>query len=451
LPVAWLCPVTTSLGLIAIAAGWTGYRLFDIVRRFAGLGPAVVAVILFLTSPLVVRMSSVVMLDIVIAALTLEFAFWLARYAETGSTRAAVACGVFAALAFLTKGNGVAVVLVVLVFIAITRRFDLFRQRGLYIAAAIVLTTAAPVLALSAFYDARIGDFGFPSLAMLWTRTGFYAGHIWRNLGSLSVALAAAGAAAVVAIRPRDARERLHLPDALLALAVGSVLFHVFNPHIISVQRYITMTIAPLTALAVLGAHVLVSWATGSTQRTVLALLLGFMIVTAAVERPRLEPYVPLGYRNVITRLDRAGALAGRRVLVVSDEVGEGAAVTEAAMLGLTPAPTIIRGSKLLATGGWVGPERPRFESSGAVMQNLEDLHVDYVIVDRSDAASRLAYFDQVTALAANSQGRLDRVADDAHPPFARPLELYRVTSQSPGPAKPLRIDIEAVGTTLQR
>ena len=109
-------------------------------------------------------------------------------------------------------------------------------------------------------------------------------------------------------------------------------------------------------------------------RRVLAAAMVALMVIATVASRSRVFPRQPLGYRAVMSQLAAANQLAGRRLLVVSDEVGEGAAVTEAAVLHLLPAPTIIRGSKLLGTDDWVGRHFVMtFTSSLSLMQGLED------------------------------------------------------------------------------
>jgi hypothetical protein len=182
--------------------------------------------------------------------------------------------------------------------------------------------------------------------------------------------------------------------------------------------------------------------------------MLAVVVVAAVVVRPWLGPRRPLGFQRVVAQLAADNQLAGRRLLVVSDEVGEGAAVTEAASLNLPQAPTIVRGSKLLGSDNWVGENfRMTYASPAALIDDLEDLHIEYVLFDRSKQSVRLPYFEQVRALTDTAHGRLERLET---PPQnlatgpTRQLELYRVKAQSPGPAKSLQINLSyTLGRTL--
>jgi hypothetical protein len=439
----------TALFLVGFAAAWTAYRLHVIIRQVCGSGLGFVAAGMFLTTPLVMNMSSVVMLDVILAALAIEAAYWLARFASSRSWRHAAAYGALAAAACLTKGNGVAVVLLPLLLMAITRRFNLLRGPGLYIAAAIVLVVAVPILAISASFDAGIGDFGFVTLARVWNRMVFYGGDLWREIGAALIGLALIGGTVATIRARRRPAEAVPLTEALLALVAAAVLFHLLNPHLVSANRYLTMAIAPIIGIAMAGILDIRSLRVGPGPMVTTVIALA--VVASAADR-RVEPLIPLGYRTVVGQLASTHQLAGRRLLVVADEIGEGAAVTEAAVLGLGPAPTIIRGSKLLAHGNWGGHDQAVYDSPAAMMQDLEDLHVTYLLLDRSAASGRLIYFGQVAALTDFGLGRLERIQIESVGMAARPLELYRVVHSSPGAPKSLRIGLQyTIGRTVEQ
>jgi hypothetical protein len=136
--------------------------------------------------------------------------------------------------------------------------------------------------------------------------------------------------------------------------------------------------------------------------------------------------------------------------LIVSDEGGEGAFVSEVAVRQPSPAPTIIRGSKLLASDNWLGHDfRLLFSSSPELMRELEDLHVDYLVIDKSVDPIYIAYRPQVEELIAAFPDRFEQLqAIKAR----RAINVYRLNRHSPGPPKKLRISLpNSLGKTLVR
>ena len=447
-------PGAVALMLLGLCCAWATVRLHEIVERLAGSLSALIAVGLFLTTPMVMLMTSVVMLDVIIAALSLEAAYWLARFVRSSSSRDAAVFGVFVALACLTKGTGVAAVLLPTFLLPLTGRWDLLRRPGLYFAAGIVLALAVPLLAVSAMFDARLGDFGRVSWPIMLGRVRFFGFHLENHLGGTILTLAALGGAITLARARRRPAGYLPLPEVLLALATAVIAFHLFNPHLASSSRYMTPAIAPLVGLAMVGATAIIDWLKlDDTRRLSFVALMAVVCMATVVTRVELAPLSPLGYRDVFDQLSAGGQLTGRRVLVVSDEIGEGAAVTEAAVRGLNPAPTIIRGSKLLADGTWGTNGQVTHATPAAVMQDLEDLHVDYLLLDRSPAAAAMPYYGQIVDLVEGRTARIDRI--EISPGAAAPLrrvELYRLQVKSPGAQRPLRVNLlHTIGRVLER
>jgi len=96
----------------------------------------------------------------------------------------------------------------------------------------------------------------------------------------------------------------------------------------------------------------------------------------------------------------------------------------------------------------------PLYESSGAILRELEDLHVEYVLVDRSPGAASMPYFRQISDMVEGTTRveRVDAVSSGTGAPPSRRLELYRLKVKSPGDPKPLRLNLEhTLGRTLER
>jgi len=449
-------PDAAALFLLAAIAAWTAWRLYRIVLTLSGPAAAACAAGIFLLAPAVVDLTSSVMLDLVLAALALEATYWLARFASSGRLREGAVFGLFAALCCLTKGNGVALVLAPALLIVLTGRYGLLRRSGLYAAAAMVIVLAAPLLIVSYRLDAAIGDFGPVTPGVVLERTRFYARYIVEQLGIVPVIFALIGIAAA-ARRTENARSEPPWSQALVALTGAAFLFHVISPHMSYAGRHMTLALAPLLALTMAGVTTVGRFAAPPGRRkAVEAVLLALVAGTFLLAHPALAVRKPLGYRDAVTALQSSDRLAGRTMLIVSDEGGEGALVTEVAARRSDPAPTVIRGTKFLASDDWAGHHfKMTFQSTAALMQELEDLHVDYVLFDSSAAAARLPFWNQARDLLASHADRFAltyaNVSNLEMGP-TRPLALYRLLYQSPGPPKTLRVDLKySLGVVLQR
>jgi hypothetical protein len=436
-------PTIAALVLLGMFTTWIAWRLYFIVLTFASVPVAIGTVGLFLATPAVIRLTSSVMLDIAVAAFAMEAAYWLGRFSYSGRTRDAVWFGLMTAFACITKGNGLSAVVAALL-LPLTGHSRALRRPGLYIAAAIVIILAAPPLAIAYQLDARLGDFGPLSWQLVGERLVFFSTHALRQLGGGPIALAIIGGVFAGAHRLARYSPTRGLATGMATMVAGAFVFHLLSPHRLSDPRYITLAYAPILGLTALG---VVAVTRGIRSRPVrwsaqLGIFLGLWIALVA-RHPVLAAQAPLGYRDVMTFLLERNELAGRRVLIISNETGEGAGVVEAAVLHLTPRPTILRGSKILASDDWMGAHFSlRYQSAADALADLEAMHVDYVLLDRSAEARALRYWGQVEALTKDSS-RVDLVLNTTveltRGPL-RPLSLYRLKVKSPGPAKRIEL-----------
>ncbi len=450
-------PQAAALVLLALISAWAAWRLYRIVTLFASRSTGFLLSLLFVSTPLVVELTTSIMLDVVVAALAIEATFWLAVFLRSAHWRHAALFGLFTALCCLTKGNGISLVFAPFVAILLTGRYDLLRRAGLYLAAAIVVVLAVPALALTYQLDAAIGDFAPVTFRLVLTRLGYYCAYLWAELGPSATIAAVIGIVYSIR-RGRRWQEDASLPlaQAMTGLVAGSFIFHLLNPHLLASIRYMTLTIAPLYVLAGIGILTAARFIAGKRHHTIHAALVGVLFVTTFFARPELSVRKPFGYRDMVNALQSRDPIAGKRVLIVSDESGEGALVTDVATRRLHPRPLVLRGSKLLGTDNWNGQNFVmRFSSAQAVIQELEDRHVTYLVIDSSPEAVRVPYWGLVQQLVASHEDRLQlefRNTVDSRNGPTRPLAVYRLKHQSAGPPKPLTVDFsESVQKLLKR
>jgi hypothetical protein len=357
-----------------------------------------------------------------------------------------------AALACLAKGNGISVILAPVFLIGLTRRFDVLLRGGLYLAAVIVVVLAVPFLAIAYRLDGALGDFGPLTPRLIWDRLTFYGTHVRLQLGALPVLFAAVGLAGAVRrpswLSPRGA-VRL---AALLALVLGTLTFHLLSPHLLSHERYIALALAPILTLAAYGVTLVSRPLRSPAVRWTMQVAIFVVMVVSNTVQAWPAAQRPLGYRSVAAHLE-AQSLAGRRVLVVSDEHGEGACVAEIAVRNLHPRPMVIRGSKLLASDDWMGRHPVvKYPSPDAILADLESMHVEFVVLDVSPEARALPYWASVQAMATRFPDRVSPVFspgfDVEHGPI-RLLQVYRLTAIPDGDARPVPSALPATAASL--
>lgn len=437
-------PDIAALVLVAAISAWAVWRLCDITGRIASPAAVPWVALTFALTPLTISLSSTVMVDILVASLTLEATYWLARFAESRSVKHAAAFGLATALGCMTKGNAISVIFTPALLILLTNRYNLLLKSGLYLSALIVVLLAVPPLWVSLRLDSSIGDFSPLTLATVLERMWFYSQTLYRQMGLALTSLAAVGMVSAIA-RGREAG--VPWSQALLSLVGGAMVFHLLSPHTLSDERYITLAIAPMVGLAAFGIDALASRAGAMRAQQVVrvAILVGALASTALGASTAIAPK-PLGYRALVDRIAAASGLDRTRTLVVSNEQGEGALVSEVARRRPERGTTVIRGSKLLAADDWMGRNLElRFATGDAIMRSLEDLHVDYLVFDLSyEARHELAYWDQVQQLV-NYSDRLERLfvnTPNTTTGPTRQLVLYRLKFRSSGPAKPVEVDL---------
>ena len=192
-------PHQAALVFLAIAAALTAYRLSRFVRLYSSRPVAISLAALFLLSPIIVDLSTAVMVDIVLIGLALEATWWLARYYVSGEHRHVLLFGLFATCCCLTKGNGLAITLVPLLLILATGRAHLLRTRGIYTAAAMVAVVAGPFAYISYRLCDSMGDFTGTGATHTLSRGLGFGAFLFHELTPVPFALALLGA--VVAVR----------------------------------------------------------------------------------------------------------------------------------------------------------------------------------------------------------------------------------------------------------
>jgi hypothetical protein len=196
-----------------------------------------------------------------------------------------------------------------------------------------------------------------------------------------------------------------------------------------------TLVIAALFGLLPAGMNACFAWVRGAKRHNVARVgLTAALALSAVIGPPRLEARQALGFRDAANFIHTRAGLAGHRMMVVSEEGGEGAFVAEIAARHPQPAATVFRASKIMGTDSWAGNQfEPRFTSSAALMQELEDLHVEYLVVDRSVDTTRHELWVPTDGILKEQASRLTQVYA---PTGARPIVVYQLLHQSPGPAK---------------
>jgi hypothetical protein len=367
--------------------------------------------------------------------------FW-GRYLDERRMSDAVWFGLFAAVAILTKGTGLALALMVLFSIPFARAWSVTRAKGTWVAALLVLVLAGPWTWYFRKAGTQVGGWadnsGGGSVEFTVHAIPFYARHLALALGPLLFALAVLGGI----LKIKSAGPRIGRWAALSAFVLGVIVFQCILPvghearHIISATpALVVLAVAGMTALARTSRFR--ANAELPQQRREVAWAVGLLLITLPVfALARVEKKFS-GFSQIADWLLTQSPKS--RVLVCSDAVGEGMFISEVAMRDNRPGLTVERGSKALVDPKgrtWEGKGlQPRFDDA-ELLKFLEAGKIDYIVLDSAvPEQKRLSYHDQLIRVIESNEPKFWQVLEspivrDGEPMY-RPLRLYRVTANA--------------------
>lgn len=434
--------VLLLIGLLTAALGGLVFRVLCPV-----IGPAHAAFgagILILMRP-VPALAGMIMIENVLALLTTVALLLWARYLERGGIRTLAAFGVMAAIAIMTKGNALFLVLLPPFAIAIDRRWDLLRSKSVWLAVLAVLVLVGPWM----WYF--LGDIvtgwsdPVPSAKNVASAVAAYASGIHRSIGFSGTALLAIGIwAHVVRSRPRRSTD-----SALWASAAGLlaavVVFHALVPADPGIRHLVPAYPALVMFLAA-GAHWCTEWLCrhGFGEKRARAMVLCVALLAFGVEgfRPPTKTAGGVeGYRQAaLTVLEHTGAGQVGTSLIASDALGEGVFIVELAIRDQErPSHVVWRGTNLLSLGTWAGNGyQQRAEEDEAVLRLLEQAAVRFVVVEQG-TFKRFPHLLQLDRVIQSNPHRFSLLAElplrRGRRTFLDGLAVYEVMDRSGGGA----------------
>lgn len=440
----WLLPTpdgrTSALLLMAFIMAATGYLLYRCVRKTAGRICGVSIGVLLVLLPISQVVTSSVMADSLVMLTELATAALLARWLRTGSNRDAHWVGVAAGLACMTKGNGMAVILAVPLAMALTRRFNLLRKSGIYVAGLIAAALACGWELHALVLNRKISTFNGFSLAGVRAAFEFSFKFVYNSIGWAMCALILLGlTVAAGSIKRRVGEWRLWA--SMVAVGLSVFVFHILLPHSMD-GRYLLAGIAPLMVFLVPGARTIADtpplarivprWRVPLVLSCALAIFFGF-----SFQVPKMPRF---GFREAAAWLEKH-PLAGGRYLVVSDGSGEGGFIAEVASRSdrRLPAPLVMRSSKLLFVSDWnLSGYRLVYDGPEKALTAIEQMGISYIVMDGTQDLSPLPHWDQVRQMLHQYSGRLHLVQrfPAGENGRVRSLDVYQVLHFANPPSK---------------
>jgi hypothetical protein len=435
---AWLLlsPGTFAGGLafMAFITACLAWQVCEITRPEYGVwaGIATGCIVVFL--PIVRQLSSQVMVDSLVALCALPVARYTARFLDSGATRDAVWLGIFAAAGCMAKGNGMGALLCPVLALLFTRRFQLLRRPGLYIASLIVVLGAAPFEWISLKFYKKNVSFMDGGWVFSQGAADFYLHCLW--VGGGLVMVFAAGGVIFKAVEWFKKKNIDMLWPSLFFLLLGTLAFHILLPQIPN-NRY--MATATVVAICFVPA------AFQTLSKTTRAGALFALAILGAATGPAFQ--TPFGFRAVAEWLERQPDYS--KALVVTETLGEGAFISEVASLdrGRRPDHFAVRATKILARSDWNSNYYSvRFKNPGDALHAVESLGIRYVILDLTPDIERKEHQAMMERAILENPDRAAMVAQfpAAAGKSTRSIYVYKLNYAASVPLMPLTYSLDS-------
>jgi Dolichyl-phosphate-mannose-protein mannosyltransferase len=317
--------------------------------------------------------------------------FWAAiswgRFLDNGKARHSVAFGALAALAILTRGDGLLLALLPPLSLLLSRRFDLlFSIRFWYPAGLVALICGPWYLATLSMQKNGMTHEAF-SAEFVSRAIPYYSREAVSIVGIFMSILADIGLATWKGRSMGDAKPNGPF-YALASLLLVGLTFHVLVPAGFE-ERYLSVLVAPILVLAAVGmeriARLVAKWEWRPTACMVAVTSAASVAFLVFAVRPG-SASVPAnrGFSAILDDVERVSPFRRTgRLLIASDEIGEGMFVAAVAVRDARPNRYALRASKCLASSRWDGKNyRPLFESAEQVANWLAQTGIEVLVID---------------------------------------------------------------------
>jgi hypothetical protein len=369
----------------------------------------------------------------------------LVQLFEHPALGAALKFALIASAAILTKGTAMALAMVPVIFLLLTRKWEMLKTRAFWSAGALVALFAGPWTAYSIHTSSKTWNY-----EVGWTYT-FLAAKVFSRflvdaVGPLLFIVAAYGVLHVVFLPVLQGRSK-PIWIMLFAVLVSTYVFQLIVPVSVE-QRYLMAAFPCLAAFVVAGlSDLLERLRNRGAPRRVQALVVCGVLVAGLLGMRKPEKLSPTGFRSMVAHIVQQYSRYPKvAVLVCSDSTGEGVVVSELAARAPKPGKFfVLRASKVLARMDWVGRGYSLlFDNDQEVREYLESVPVTLILVDHSvDSVPIMKQDLQVESILAQPRGGIWQRDPRGGSAGSRRLELYAIEPNQYRLPAHIRVDME--------
>lgn len=418
--------------LMAGLAATLALMLVHALRGQFGVAIATIAAALLISLPLVREYYGMIMAETLSAIFMFGAMLAFGDFLDEGKRGRAIAFGVLASLAILTKGTGLALALAAPLAVLLTRRFSILRRPALWGAVAIIAVVAGPWT----WATRNLGKGGWLQPNPSWSFTAqaipYYATKFAFALGGVVFVLFVAGIIATV----RFGTERRGRWAAVGALIPSVLVFQSIAPVGLEARHLI-----PALPAAMMFAAAGFAFVFQRLKALGQGIAIGFSVLVLAGTLWTLLPLKHKGSAGFAPLARQMLAVAKPQdvALVSSDATGEGMFIAAVALHEKRPGHVIQRASKSLASSTWSGSGyAPAFDKDEDALKFLTSGEIRFLVLDDSvPAEKRREHHEQLQRLVANHGDRFRLIADssvtrtgEAQASLAR---LYEILSEPHG------------------
>jgi hypothetical protein len=360
--------------------------------------------------------------------------FW-GRFLDEERKRDAIYFALLASAAILTKGSGLALVLMCAFSLIIVRRWKIFTRLALWISVVMVAVLAGPWTWYFRKEGMRVGGWEDNSGGISWTFTSQAVPYYLQKM-SIAIGIAVAVFALIgLFVRARSNGKWA----AISSLVLGILTFQSLIP-VGYEARHILPATAAMVLLSIAGLFVLARnrkfRSDGQDQQRReymwVALLLLLTLPFTFIHR---EQKGYSGFRPIASELLKT-APSGAHILVSSDARGEGMLISEIAMRDKRPNLFVERASKALVDPKgrtWDGKNlHEKFSDDEKLLAFLKDGKIEYIVLDDAvPEEKRASYHDQLRRVIEDHIGIFVAVAETPiireNEQQAKLLRLYHI------------------------